>query len=84
MFGIPIDGAARVLCDNQACVKNSSKIESTLNKKHCSLAYHFTRHSVAAGIITIGKIEGEENLADAFTKQLTVRKREYLFGNWTY
>ena len=84
MFGIPIDGAARVLCDNQACVNNSSKIESVLNKKHCSLAYHFTGHSVAAGIIRVGKVDGVENLADPLTKTLTVRKREYLFGNWTY
>ena len=65
-------------------MNNSSRIESALNKKHCSLAYHFTRYSVAAGIIRVGKVDSDENLADAFTKQLTVRKREYLFGNWTY
>ena len=57
MFGIPIDGAAKVLCDNQSCVDNSSKIDSTLNMKYSSLAYHFTRHSVVAGIINGGKIE---------------------------
>ena len=40
MFGIPIDGPANILCDNQSCVNGSSKIESTLDKKHVSLAYH--------------------------------------------
>ena len=35
---------------------------------------------VAAGIIRVGKIPGEENLADAFTKILSVLKWDYLFG----
>ena len=34
MFGIPIEGPAHVLCDNQAVINNSSKLESILNKKH--------------------------------------------------
>ena len=84
MFGIPFHSPADVLCDNQAVVNNSSKLESKLNKKHSSVAYHATRWAVAAGIIRVGKIPGEENLADAFTKRLSVVKRDYLFGNWTY
>ena len=43
MFEIPIDGPADVLCDNLSVVNNSSKIESTLNKKHSSIAYHAVR-----------------------------------------
>ena len=84
MFGIPLYDPADVLCDNQAVVNNSSKVESKLNKKHSSVAYHATRWAVAAGIIRVGKIHSNENLADAFTKRLPVIKREYLFGNWTY
>ena len=84
MFGIPFHSPADVLCDNQSVVTNSSKLESKLNKKHSSVAYHATRWAVAAGIIRVGKVPGEENLADAFTKRLPVVKREYLFGNWTY
>ena len=84
MFGIPIDGAADVLCDNQSVVNNSSKFESTLDKKHASIAYHAVRWAVAAGIIRVGKVHKDDNLADAFTKRLSATKREYLFGNWTY
>ena len=84
MFGIPIDGTADILCDNQSVVNNSSKFESTLDKKHASIAYHAVRWSVAAGIIRVGKIYKDDNLADAFTKRLSANKREYLFGNWTY
>ena len=84
MFGIPIDGAADILCDNQSVVNNTSKFESTLNKKHASIAYHAVRWSVAAGVIRVGKVYKDDNLAYAFTKRLSVSKRDYLFGNWTY
>jgi len=84
MFGVPIQGETKVFCDNEAVVKNSSKFESSLNKKHNSIAYHITRYAVAAKIAVIGWISGVENLADAFTKRLSAAKRDYLFGNWTY
>ena len=84
MFGIPIDGTADVLCDNQSVVNNSSKFESTLDKKHASIAYHAVRWSVAAGIIRVGKVYKDDNLADALTKRLSANIREYLFSNWTY
>ena len=86
MFGIPMpDGhATNIFCDNESVVKNASQVESTLNKKHNSLAYHYCRWATAAGIITTSWIDGEENLSDAMTKRLTQFRREYLFGNWTY
>ena len=71
MFGIPLYGPTDVLCDNASVVKNSSKIESTLDKKHNSIAYHAVRWSAAAGIIRAGWIHGDFNLADAMTKRLT-------------
>jgi hypothetical protein len=29
-----------VFCDNESVVKNATNVESTLNKKHSSMAYH--------------------------------------------
>ena len=84
MFGVPINGPTKVLCDNQGVVDNSSKIESMLNKKHNSIAYHAVRWAVAAGTMMVGKVDTEENIADAMTKRLTVMRRDKLFGNWTY
>ena len=81
---MPISGPTEVFCDNNSVVLNSSNVESKLNKKNNSLAYHYTRWSVAAEIIRVGWIDGKENLADVFTKILPVLVREYLFGNWTY
>jgi hypothetical protein len=85
MFGIPLnDGPTHVLCDNESVVKNSSQVESTLNKKHNSIAYHYARWNVAAGVIRVSFLSGVENLADPFTKRLVQHVREYLFGKWTY
>ena len=87
MFGIPISKEhpeTCILCDNESLVKNSSNVESTLNKKHSSIAYHFARWNVAARVCKIAWVATGENIADAFTKRLSEAVRDYLFGNWTY
>ena len=89
MFGIPLyrddDGDATcILCDNNSVVINTSNVESSLNKKHSSIAYHFARWNVAAGVCKIAWIPTGENIADAMTKRLSVTVRDYLFGRWTY
>ena len=75
MFGIPIDGPANVFCDNRGVVKNVSIPESTLMKKHNSINYHAVREAAAAGILRVGKEDGETNLADLLTKVLNGEKR---------
>ena len=87
MFGIPIRNDSEpthILCDNNSVVTNTSNVESSLNKKHSSIAYHFARWNVAAGVCKIAWIPTGENLADAMTKRLSATQREYLFSQWTY
>ena len=86
MFGVPMEEGdpTNIYCDNQSVVTNSSNVESMLNKKHNSIAFHYTRWNVAAGIVSIAWISTKENLADPFTKRLSKAVRDYLFGNWTY
>jgi hypothetical protein len=87
MFGIPVvEGhATNVFWDNESVVRNSTYVESALNnKKHNSIAYHYVRWCVAAGVITVAWIRSEDNLADPFSKRLVEITRDYLFGNWTY
>ena len=78
MFGIPISGPSRVLCDNDAVVKSSSFAESTLKKKHCSIAYHRVRESVASGKLLIYYEHTSSNLADLLTKVMNAAKRNPL------
>ena len=84
MFGVPIDGATNVFCDNEAVYKNTSVPESTLKKKHHSIAYHRCREAVAAKTIRVAKQGTEKNLADLFTKVLTVARRTFLLERFTY
>ena len=58
MFGISMynDGEGEptyILCDNDSVVTNTSNVESSLNKKHSSIAYHFSRWNVFAGVCKI-------------------------------
>jgi hypothetical protein len=86
MFGIPVViGPANVLCDNQGVVKNTSIPKLTLSKRHNSINYHTVRESAAAGILRVGKEDGETNLSDVFTKVLGRMKRyQELFSKITY
>jgi hypothetical protein len=70
MFGVPIEKSTIVFCDNQAVVTNSTHPESTLKRKHVSIAYNRCREAQAAGYIKIGFIQSNENLADLLTKIL--------------
>jgi hypothetical protein len=75
MFGVPIEGPTNVFCDNRGVVKNASIPESTLMKKHNAINYHAVREAAAAGILRVGKEDGETNLADLLTKVLSGEKR---------
>ena len=78
MLGIPIDGPANILCDNDSVVKNTTFPESPLKKKHCAVAYHKVRETVAAGLTLIYYERSESNLADLFTKVMPANKRHVL------
>ncbi len=78
MFGVPIDGAAQVFCDNEAVYKNTSNPTSTLKKKHNSVAFHKIRSSVSCSILYVIKEESGSNLSDILTKSLPPDQRVYL------
>ena len=80
MLGVPIDGPCDVFCDNNSVVLNTSRPESPLKKKHCSVAYHKARECIAAGIIRIAKEDGKTNIADILTKLVTGTVLRFLVG----
>jgi hypothetical protein len=84
MFGIPLEGATNIFCDNEAVYKNTTLPESTLKKKHHSIAYHRCREAVAAGTVRVAKEGTQTNLSDLFTKLLPQPRREELLDKFTY
>ena len=84
MFGVPLDNATNIFCDNEAVYKNTTMPESTLKKKHHSIAYHRCREAVAAGTVRVAKEGTQTNLSDLFTKLLPQPRREELLDKFTY
>lgn len=84
MFGVPILGPADIFCDNEAVTKNCSIPESTLKKKHHSIAYHRNRMAVADGTCRIAKEPTETNISDLFTKLLPQERRNRLLDSFMY
>ena len=68
MMGIPINEPTNTFCDNNAVVTNSTLPQSTLQKKHNSVAYHKVRESVASEALRITHEKGKFNLSDCLTK----------------
>jgi hypothetical protein len=81
MLGIPIHGPTVVFCDNESVVHNLNNPESTLKKKHNSIAFHKTRESVASKAIEVDRVKSELNTSDLLTKTLTGTKTEFHTGN---
>ena len=75
MFGVPLDVPADVFFDNHGVVMNVSKPELTLQKNHNLIHYHAVCKAAAAGILRVGKEDGETNLAGLLTKVLTRKRR---------
>ena len=70
-------GQPMFFCNNEAVYKNTAIPESTLRKKHHSIAYHKCRESVAARIIRIAKQGTNKNLGDLFTMLLTSETQRF-------
>ena len=81
MFGVAIDGPTSVMCDNKSVQTNASVPTSQLGKKHNAICYHKVRENVAAGVIRVGWVSSENNLADLFTKVLNRGVRNTLLEN---
>ena len=71
MLGSEIDGPVRLLGDNRGMIQNCSLMSSQLKKKHNAIAFHRIREAVACGIIALGHVRSENNLADICTKGLS-------------
>jgi hypothetical protein len=84
MFGVPLDTATNVFSNNEGVYKNMALPESTLKKKHHSIAYHHCREAVAAGTIRVAKEGIQTYLSNLFTKLLPQPRREELLDKFTY
>jgi hypothetical protein len=83
-FGVPLDGPCNIFVDNKSVVTQSTKPESTLTKKHNSIAYHKVRESVAMGVQRVCFQKGCDNQEDCLTKSLPVYKLKQCMSKCLY
>ena len=69
-----MDKPLTLYCDNSGAVANSKEPRSHKRGKHIERKYHLIREIVHRGDMTVMKIASEDNLADPFTKTLSVEK----------
>ncbi len=63
MMSVAIDSTTHIYGDNMSVIKNTSKTESSLNKKRNAVYYHAVRESVAMGETLTAHVHGAENSA---------------------
>ncbi|KAJ8747772.1 hypothetical protein K2173_011424 [Erythroxylum novogranatense] len=72
----PIDYAVPLYCDNQSAIRLAENPIFHARTKHVEVHYHFIREKVLQGEITLEQIKTEDQVADMFTKGLSVNKIE--------
>ncbi len=69
-LGIHVTFPRDVSGDNASAITSATSAEAKLKKKHVVLSYHFVREHVAAGIVSLHKVGGKDNIAHLLTKPL--------------
>ena len=85
MMGAPVDGPADVHCDNESVVKNTSRPESPLKKKHQAVSWHGICEACAGSVLRTAKEDTKTNVSDLFTKSLDAGRLKELSSRcmWT-
>jgi hypothetical protein len=79
--GIPSPRAARLWCDNIGAKYLSANPVFHARTKHIEVDYHFVRERVAQKLLEIEFVSSGDQIADGFTKALSVRLLENFKSN---
>ena len=73
-MGVPLDGCAWMLGDNQFVITSSTIPHSVLGKRHTFLSYHRVRCAIAHSVMKYCCIPSIQNVSDFLTKSLGYKK----------
>jgi hypothetical protein len=74
MMGIPVDYTTYVIGDNAAVTIQTTIPHSQLGRRHDVLAYHYTRESIATGMIHMFHVTGITSPVNCVTKFLVIKQ----------
>jgi histone deacetylase 1/2 len=80
-IGLKCPSTARLWCDNIGAKYLSANPVFHARTKHIEVDYHFVRERVASNLLQIDYIPSGDQVADGFTKALTVKQLEKLKTN---
>jgi len=80
-LGIQTPQAAKLWCDNIGAKYLSANPVFHARTKHIQVDYHFVRERVARRLLEVEYISTKDQVADGFTKALTVRQMEIFKNN---
>ncbi|KAH9726925.1 hypothetical protein KPL70_008466 [Citrus sinensis] len=73
----PVDYAVLLYCDNQSAIRLAENPVFHARTKHVEVHYHFVREKVLQEEIEMRQVKTDEQIADLFTKSLSVGKFEH-------
>jgi hypothetical protein len=80
-IGVQAPRTAKLWCDNTGAKYLSANPVFHARTKHIEVDYHFVRERVAKRLLDIEYVSTRDQVADGFTKPLTVRQLEIFKGN---
>ena len=80
-IGLHAPRSARLWCDNIGATYLSANSVFHARTKHIEVDYHFVRERVTKRLLDIRFVSSGDQVADGFTKPLTVRKLESFVYN---
>ena len=69
-----LDGPVLLYCDSTGAIAQAKEPKAHQRTKHILPRYHLVREIVDRGDVDLQKIDGKENIADPFTKVVSVNE----------
>jgi hypothetical protein len=80
-IGISHSGPSQLWCDNIGATYLSANPVFHARTKHIEVDYHFVREQVAQKMLEIRFVPSQDQVADGFTKPLSVRQLQLFCNN---
>jgi histone deacetylase 1/2 len=77
-LNIPIHESPIIYCNNQFAIALAFNLVFHAWTKHIAVDYHFIREKIASGQLSLEYVPTDEQVADIFTKRLSLKKLEYI------